>query len=161
MAISNPHDAFFKEVFSHKDNVLDLIEGVFPERIRKNLDFSTLDLDTNSYVDEKLKENFSDIVYNCTYRSETTIKITLLFEHKSSVPKYPHLQLLTYLTHIWNTQDKQKEKLTPVVSVILYHGTDKWPEKKFADYFIGIDEMLSFFIPDMQYMLIDLSHLPT
>jgi predicted transposase/invertase (TIGR01784 family) len=119
VSVPNPHDVFFKEVFSDKDNAVDFIKGVFPEELKEKLDLSTLALDNNSYVDEELKETFSDIVYNCLYQGQKYIKITLLFEHKSYVPDYPHLQLLKYMLNIWMTQEKQKEELTHIVPVIL------------------------------------------
>ncbi len=55
MGIINPHDAFFKEIFSDKENTVDFIQGVLPEELKKDLDLSTLTLDNNSYVDEELK----------------------------------------------------------------------------------------------------------
>ncbi|MEW6620615.1 MAG: Rpn family recombination-promoting nuclease/putative transposase [bacterium] len=48
MEISNPHDAFFKEVFSNKENADDFINATLPEDLKKNLDLSTLELDNNS-----------------------------------------------------------------------------------------------------------------
>jgi len=63
MEIFNPHDKFFKETFSIRENVIDFLKGTFPEEIFKKLDLSTLTRDNNSYIDEELKEHFSDIVY--------------------------------------------------------------------------------------------------
>ena len=60
----NPHDKFFKEIFSRKNEVKDFIQGFLPTEIVENIQFESLELDSNSYVDEELKENFADIVYN-------------------------------------------------------------------------------------------------
>ena len=67
--ISNPHDKFFKEIITDKENALDFLKAVLPAKLCKNLDFSTLGIDNNSYVDEDLSENFSDTVYNCVYKN--------------------------------------------------------------------------------------------
>ena len=96
MEIFNPHDKFFKETFSLRDNVIDFLKGTFPEEIFKKLDLSTLTRDNNSYIDEELKEHFSDIVYTCSCKDKE-LKITLLFEHKSYSVPCPYLQLLKYL----------------------------------------------------------------
>ena len=96
MEIINPHDKFFKETFSLRDNVIDFLKGTFPEEIFKKLDLSTLTRDNNSYIDEELKEHFSDIVYTC-YCKDKELKITLLFEHKSYSVTCPYLQILKYL----------------------------------------------------------------
>jgi hypothetical protein len=82
MEIINPHDKFFKETFSIKKNVIDFLQGTFPPEILKKLDLSTLTQDNNSYIDEELKEHFSDIVYTC-FCKDKELRITLLFEHKS------------------------------------------------------------------------------
>ena len=106
MEIFNPHDKFFKETFSIRENVIDFLTGTFPPEIFKKLDLSTLTRDNNSYIDEELKEHFSDIVYTC-YCKDKELKITLLFEHKSYSVTCPHLQLLKYLLKIWEANIKQ------------------------------------------------------
>ncbi len=157
MEVTNPHDKFFKESFSDKMFALDFIQGAFPKDLLEKLDLNSLELDNNSYIDEELKEFFSDIVYNCNY-AESKVKVALLFEHKSYLPDYPFLQLLKYMIKIWDTDIKQKEKLTPVIPVIFYHGTEKWEYKKIFEYFENIDSILHNFIPDFNYILTDLSN---
>ena len=156
MEIFNPHDKFFKETFSIRENVIDFLTGTFPPEIFKKLDLSTLTRDNNSYIDEELKEHFSDIVYTC-YCKDKELKITLLFEHKSYSVPYPHLQLLKYLLKIWETNIKQTEKLIPVIPVILYHGKELWKTRQFSDYFEGTDEIFCRFVPEFEYLLTDLS----
>ena len=55
--IANPHDAFFKEIFSQKKYVENFIQVALPENIKNKLDFKTLKLDNNSYIDEELKQH--------------------------------------------------------------------------------------------------------
>ena len=62
MKVQNPHDRFFKELFSVRENALDFINGAFPAVIRDRIIPESLKLDTSSYTDEKLDEYFSDIV---------------------------------------------------------------------------------------------------
>jgi predicted transposase/invertase (TIGR01784 family) len=157
VSITNPHDTFFKEIFSDKDRMVDLIRGALPDKLVGGLDLAHLVLDNASYVDEELKKSFSDLVYTSYYKSDVKIKISLLFEHKSTAPDYPQVQLLKYMTGIWDTQTKQKEALTPVVAIVLYHGKKKWKKKELIRYFKGTDDILSPYIPDMDYILIDLS----
>jgi len=156
LEITNPHDKFFKESFTNKEIVTDFIKGSFPKELVDNLDLSSLDLDNNSYIDEELKEYYSDLVYNCNYRY-LNIKISIIFEHKSFVPDYPFLQLLKYIIKIWDFNIKQKENLIPVIPLIFYHGKEKWEYKKITRYFTGIDNNLEKYIPDFDYLLMDLS----
>jgi len=155
MEINNPHDKFFKETFSVRENVIDFLQGTFPEEIIKKLDLSTLTYDNTSYISEELKEYFSDIVYNCVYR-ETVIKISILFEHKSYPVPYPHIQVLQYLLKIWETNIKQGESFKVVIPVIVYHGKEAWRSRRLCEYFEGVDEALCRFIPEFEYLYSDL-----
>ncbi len=156
MEIINPHDKFFKETFSIRENVIDFFQGIISEEIVKKLDLSTLALDNNSYVDEELREHFSDIVYTCIC-NDKELTIALLFEHKSYSVRCPYLQLLRYLLKIWEANIKQAERLMPVIPVILYHGKEEWKVRRFSEYFEGIDETFCRFIPEFEYILTDLS----
>lgn len=83
MDIQNPHDKFFKEVFSNKETATDYFKHFLPVEITRNIDFHTLKQDNNSYIDEELKEYFSDLIYRCRYRGKHPVNLVLLFEHKS------------------------------------------------------------------------------
>jgi predicted transposase/invertase (TIGR01784 family) len=157
MGIQNPHDKFFKKVFSNKETATDYFKHYLPVEISSNIDFQTLMQDNNSYIDEELKEYFSDLIYRCRYRGKNNIDLVLLFEHKSYVPEYPHLQLLKYLLKIWESNLKQEKKLVPVIPMVFYHGKDKWEMKPFAEYFKNLDETLTAYIPEIRYLLTDLS----
>ncbi len=157
MKITNPHDKYFKEVFSNTDDAIAFLKGSLPQELAENIDFDKLKPLKDSYIDEELKENFSDLVFSTTYKGKTEILITLLFEHKSRPERYPHLQLLKYMLKIWDAGIKQKKSLIPVIPLIFYHGKEKWKQQKFTSYFKGIDDNLSLFIPQFEYILNDLS----
>jgi len=157
MDVSDPHDRFFKEVFSIRENALDFIKGAFPDNFKDKILFETLKLDTTSYVDEKLHEYFSDIVYTCSIKDGKEMKISLLFEHKSYPVKYPHLQSLRYMLNIWEYNIKQNMEPQIVVPMVVYHGKSKWQKKGMKDYFNIHDNWFFRFIPDFDYLLTDLS----
>ncbi|MCD6122608.1 MAG: Rpn family recombination-promoting nuclease/putative transposase, partial [Spirochaetales bacterium] len=127
--VTNPHDKLFKEIEETKENIRDLIESTFPKRLLKNIDLTTLEKDNNSYIDSSLKEYYSDLVFNCLYKSDTAVKITILFEHKSYKPVNEYPQLLHYLLNIWDYSLKNKEIPPIVIPVIFYHGKEKWQVK--------------------------------
>ncbi len=154
--IINSHDRFFNVLFSEKAEAMEFVAKTFPAEILSKLDLETLELDTTEYVDNKLRTNYSDVVYNCKY-GNSQIKISLLFEHKSYIESYPHLQLLGYMLKIWLKQIKQKQNLTPIIPIIFYHGEREWKNKKFIEYFDGVDEVLERFIPKFDYQLVDTS----
>ncbi len=154
--IKNPHDRFFKKLFSNRDVMHEFIEKSFPNDISKNINLKTLQLDETSYIDEILKNTYSDMVYNCSYKDKVSIKVTLLFEHKSFKVSYPHLQLLSYILRIWEKQISEKKKITPIIPIIFYHGKGEFKKKNIVKYFgKNLDENLKIFIPNFEYILID------
>lgn len=171
--INNPHDKFFKSIFSQKEEAKEFLVKTTPAEIVEKLNLDTLQLDTTDYIDSELKEFFADIVYNCNYKVNETetieIKISFLFEHKSYVESIPYLQINRYLLNIWDIQLKQAVKdkikandfkLQPIIPIIFYHGKQKWNKLPFSDYFLKLDDFLLQFIPKFDYHLIDISEYP-
>jgi predicted transposase/invertase (TIGR01784 family) len=159
----NPHDDFFKIAFSRRDVVEDYILQFLSKEIGENIDFQTLTLSNNSYVTQELSNYFADIVWECAYgKNKKQIKINFLFEHKSYVPKYPHLQILRYMLEIWEDCEKNKKSLTPIIPIIVYHNPNEkkhWKYKPLSSYFKEIDDFLLPYIPNFEYQLTDLTNL--
>ncbi len=152
--ISSPHDKYFRQIFSGKAEITDLILNGLPA-VAKHLDLKTLELDNTSYIDKRLGTNYSDLVYNCVYKNQLTIKIALLFEHKSNIVAIPQLQLLGYMLKIWETNIKQNQKLMPVIPILFYHGKEEFEKKPFLDHFEGQDEFLQNYLPSFDYEVIN------
>ena len=159
MKITDHYDHFFKTVFTDKENAVDFITGVFPKHLKNILKLSTLKIAESSFIDNKLKEHLSDVIYECETINGKQTYITILFEHKSFVPQHPHIQLLRYLTGIWELQLKQKRRITPVIPVIVYHGKDRWIKRDFKNSFVEYEKDFFPYIPAFDYLLIDLSEL--
>jgi len=161
--LQNPHDKFFKEIFSEKEEATEFIRQILPKELINQLDIDSLTLDNTSYVDDTLEECFSDLVYNCNFKGKIKLKITLLFEHKSyQASASPiHFQLMKYMIKIWEQRLSQKEPLTPIIPVVIYHGKNKWKKQSIIDYFsentkVEIPNELKQFLPSFEYILIDL-----
>lgn len=153
--LNNPHDKFFKETFSRLEVAQSFIEEVFPADLRERLNSSSLKRINDSFTDDELEEYLADIVYQTEYAGQKTL-VTLLFEHKSYVQKYPHLQLLQYILNIWKEERKQKKKLSVVIPVVIHHGEGTWKYKPIKSYFKGIHPSLERFIPEFDYLLFTL-----
>ena len=153
--INNPHDKFFKETFSRLEVAQSFIEEVFPDELRKKINISGLKRVNDSFMDEELEEYLADVVYQTDYAGQKTL-VTLLFEHKSYVQRYPHLQLLQYILNIWKEERKQKKKLSVVIPIIIHHGEGTWKYKSMKSYFKDLHPSLNRFIPDFDYLLFTL-----
>ena len=115
-----------KETFTNIEAVRSFIKEFIPKEVSGNIDLRTLKLDNNTYIDENFDDFHSDLVYNCTYKGKSKLRISLLFEHKSNKSKYPHIQLLKYLMKIWETDIKQNLDLHPVIPIVIFHGNQEW-----------------------------------
>jgi predicted transposase/invertase (TIGR01784 family) len=157
-----PHDDFFKVAFSMKENVRDYIVQYLDKDIVKDIDLQSLTLDTTEYTTAGLKKFYSDVVWQCAYgKDKKQTKMVFLFEHKSSVPKYPHIQILRYQLEIWEQCIKDKKPLTLIIPIIVYHNKNgtKWKYKPFSSYFKDIDTSFFKYIPSFEYHLTDLTRM--
>jgi predicted transposase/invertase (TIGR01784 family) len=153
--LNNPHDKFFKETFSRLEIAQSFIQEAFPPDLLERLNLSALKRVNDSFTDEELEEHLADVVYQTEYAGQKTL-VTLLFEHKSYVQKYPHLQLLQYILNVWKEERKQKKKLSVVIPIIIHHGEGTWKYKSMKSYFKGLHPSLNRFIPDFDYLLFTL-----
>ena len=96
--IKNPHDRLFKWSLGRPDVMKEYLDLILPENLAKALNFKTLDSTKANYVDDLIKETFSDLVYTINKSSGEEVLISLLFEHKSSPDKISPLKLLRYIT---------------------------------------------------------------
>jgi predicted transposase/invertase (TIGR01784 family) len=156
MKVTNPHDKYFKAVFSKKEEAIDLIKNSLSKEIVSKLNLNSLKLENTSYITKQLKELFSDLVFSCQC-NEVKIMITILFEHKSYVPKHPHLQLMEYMCGIWRKESGDKIELTRVIPIFIYHGKKSWKIKHFHNSFNNKLEETNRYIPEFDYAIIDLS----
>ena len=156
MNINNPHDKFVKEVLDRKENAVDFFKSVLPPDTKRHIDFTTLTQEKDTFINEQLHDRYSDIIYSCSYAEEKA-KLVLLFDHKSFVPTFPHIQLLSYITGIWNRQMKQSIGPQLIIPIMLYHGRRKW-EKRPIESYLGLHKGEGRpYVPEFEYILIDLS----
>ena len=158
------HDDFFRVAFSREDVAGDYITEFLDKNLVKNLDLHSLTLSNTAYVSDKLKDYFSDVVWECNYGAKKSpVKLAFLFEHKSFIPKYPHVQLLRYMIEIWEDCIENNRPITPIVPIIVYHNKNEkkhWKYRPFTAYFKGIDPLLFPYIPTFEYQLTDLTTMP-
>ena len=157
------HDKMAKTLFSDRENAADYLKATLPKNIQQKLLWESLALENNSYIDSKLTENFSDIVYSCDFNTKyglLPIKVSFLFEHKSQYAPYIHLQLLQYKLNIWFENINQEQRPQIVIPLVFYHGQEKWLKRSLSSYFSdtpGVLKDLEIFIPEFDYLLTDLS----
>jgi predicted transposase/invertase (TIGR01784 family) len=154
-----PHDKFFKDVFSKKETAVDFLSNMLPADVLELLDLGTAEIRKDSFVDDELKEFFSDLLYEVKLAGRTGY-IYVLFEHKSFPDRFTSLQMLKYMIQIWelHRQQSTKRDLPVILPLVLYQGISTWDEgDRFSRLLDSGQEALFPYVPDFKLILIDLS----
>jgi predicted transposase/invertase (TIGR01784 family) len=157
--LNNPHDRFFREVFSRREIAVDFVRHYLPPEVIAHFETATLSIIKDSFVDSDLQEHFSDLLYQTRLKDGGKAYIYVLFEHKSYPEPWVALQLLRYMVRVWEQVLKQEKAghLPSIVPVVVYHGAEDWKiDRHFRSLFV---DRLAFagYIPDFRYQLCDLS----
>ena len=149
------HDEFFKASFGQLEIARDYLEQLLPQEVQQSLDLSQLKRVNGSWVTPELEEYFSDVVYRCPIKEgKQQVWASFLLEHKSTPETFPHLQLLRYLVETWQEQRKQKQALTPIIPIVVYHGVRKWHKRDLSSYFgKSLPQSLLPYLPHFDYIL--------
>jgi hypothetical protein len=160
------HDKFFKIAFQDKENATDFLKTYFLSKFPDiELDLSSLHLDDTEHVSKKLHPLYSDVVYRCKLKGDSTGKVvyvSFLFEHKSKMPTSEfnmRLQLLEYIHSIQrkNKVDKQPESI--VIPIVFNQSEKSWEQQPFRSCFPNAPQSLLQFIPEFAYFVFNLSDL--
>ncbi|MDQ1351461.1 MAG: hypothetical protein QG657_1763, partial [Acidobacteriota bacterium] len=160
--VISKHDQEFKEFFNAKEVASSFFQEYLPPQIKEKLDFDTLEIVKDTFVDKKLSRYFSDILYKIQTPREL-VYIYLLLDHKSSQEKFVGFQLLKYMVRVWELHFKQNKKvhyLPVIIPMVIYHGASNWElDTRFISFFQDV-EGLEEYIPKFKYIVYDISHIP-
>ncbi len=88
-----PHDRLVKAVFSDARQAVLLLDTFLPEDLRKRIDARTLRLVPGSFVDERLREVISDLLFTVQLDRKNTL-LYVLIEHQSTPDRTMPLRVL-------------------------------------------------------------------
>ncbi|WP_235153470.1 Rpn family recombination-promoting nuclease/putative transposase [Dyadobacter sp. CY345] len=147
------HDNFIRAILSSKTIATEYFRNYLPESISSKLNFSTLTQIPDTYLSDQLKKSISDIVFSCE-KNDTpdVVKICLLIEHKSYPDKYTPLQIGHYIFSGLQKQVENKEELSIIIPVLLYHGKGKWKYQTLASLFKNPEPEWKQYLPDFEYI---------
>ncbi|MCP4401723.1 MAG: Rpn family recombination-promoting nuclease/putative transposase [bacterium] len=158
-SVVNPHDAFFKAVFTRREVALDFFQQYLPSSVAEQIDLDSLEYQKDSFVDRELREFYSDLLFKVDLRDKSTAYLYILLEHKSYQEKTTAYQLLRYIVKIWETAQKDEESsnFPVVVPVLFYHGEYRWRHGAHLRELVSYPDDLQRFLPDFEYVLWDAS----
>ena len=161
--LHQPHDKFFKAVFSTAQVAREHIEAFLPLDVVAHLRLDEMVLDTTAYISKRFKSFQSDVVWRVPYKNGQ-VKVVVLYEHKTAYDRYIHLQVLRYMLEIWEYRLKKSKKdrkykqkadapLDIIIPVVVYQGVGGWEKIKFQDLFGVQDAEILPFLPVFDYIL--------
>ncbi|EBT1277534.1 Rpn family recombination-promoting nuclease/putative transposase [Salmonella enterica] len=159
--ISNtPHDAFFKQFLMHPDTARDFLDIHLPAEIRGICDLDTLRLESSHFVEESLKEQYSDVLYSVKMQG-TSGYIHVLIEHQSTADKKMAFRMMRYAIAAMHRLLKDENGPLPLVVPLLFY------QEKTSPYPLSMSWLDMFALPELArriysepFPLVDITVIP-
>lgn len=117
------HDSLFKKFLGDIAVARDFLEIHLPPHLRERCDFSTLAMESGSFIEDNLRTQCSDMLYSVQTNAGKGYIYTLI-EHQSRPEKLMAFRLLRYSVAAMQRHLEQGNETLPVVIPLLfYHGT--------------------------------------
>lgn len=118
------HDQLFKRIMTNEIAAQEFLEYYLPSDFKENIDLSKITIEKESYIEENLREKFSDIVYSVKTKSDETAFIYILLDHQSTIDYWIALRLWKYGLLLCERHQKNKDKLPLICPILMYNGTE-------------------------------------
>ena len=155
------HDNGYKRLFSHPEMVADLLRGFVREKWVHDLDFSTLERVSGSYVTPEFRSRESDVVWRVRWGRDGWLYVYLLIEFQSTVDPFMALRVMVYVGLLYQNLVQHRHltaagKLPPILPLVLYNGHRPWgAARDVADLIEEIPGGLEQYRPQLRYCLLD------
>ncbi|TSJ81150.1 MAG: Rpn family recombination-promoting nuclease/putative transposase [Candidatus Cardinium sp.] len=154
------HDGLAKKVLSDPVAAREFLSHYLPESCKSLLDLNTLKIEKESYVEDNLKQKFSDLVFSIKMKNNQKAFIYTLVEAEVSPRYWTAFKLWKYMFLLLERHKvKNKSKLPLIIPLVVYHGNtpftvprnlwELFSEPTLAKEFMGGD-----------YQLVDLYAMP-
>ncbi len=159
MPITNVHDKFIRQILSNKELAIDFLREFLPETLVNHMNLQTLEHQDTSYINEELKESFSDLIWRVNMKGEESLRISLLLEHKSYADPKVVFQLLEYLACGYRKQIREKQKPELIIPILYYHGKSNWKFRSLVSYFVHYPDFMKKYLPWFEFEFVNLHEL--
>ncbi|MBW1254051.1 Rpn family recombination-promoting nuclease/putative transposase [Pantoea allii] len=122
-----PHDATFRQFLTQPEIARDFMELHLPAELRAVCDLSTLKLESGSFVEDDLRQYFSDVLYSLKTTHGDDGYVHVLIEHQSSPDKHMALRLLRYAVAAMQRHLEAGHKTLPLVIPVLFYTGKRSP----------------------------------
>jgi predicted transposase/invertase (TIGR01784 family) len=135
------HDNIYKNIFSFKEAVRDLLQGFISETWINQLDFDSLKKESTGRVTDDLRTRENDLIWSIALKptpgappqnddEKERVYIYLLLEFQSTIDPYMAVRVMSYVALLYQDLIKAKAikngKLPCVFPLVLYNGERPW-----------------------------------
>lgn len=124
---SHPHDVTFQQFLRHPEIARDFMELHLPPELRVICDLNTLQLECSSFVEDNLRQYFSDVLYSLKTTAGGKGYVHVLIEHQSTPDKHMAFRLMRYAVAAMQRHLDGGHKKLPLVIPILFYTGKKSP----------------------------------
>ena len=127
---TRPHDALFKSAFEAPADAAALLRELVPPAVRAVIAWQTMDGERGSFVDARLTDQHSDLVFSAGLGADASAVVYFVLEHQSTGAPTMPLRMLSYQVRIWNRFVKEHRAawLPPVFAVLVSHEPGGWTD---------------------------------
>ena len=157
------HDSAYRDFFSNKSVVEDLLKAYVDQDWVEQLDFSSLQRVNASYVHDAEHQRASDVVWRLRLQgSDDWVYLYLLLEFQSTVDEHMALRMSVYTGLLYQDLIKQGaiqrgQKLPPVFPLVIYNGAQAWnATMNLRDLIAPVPAELAQYLPNIRYAILDL-----
>jgi hypothetical protein len=154
------HDHSYKDLFSHRELVRDLLLGCVREDWLQQADLSTLEAVKGSFITDDLREREDDIIWRLRWGGNW-LYVYLLIEFQSSIDRYMAVRIANYVTLLYQDLIAQRQlaadgRLPPVLPIVLYNSDPRWSAAvELAELIAPVPGGLDAYRPSARYLLLD------
>ncbi len=154
------HDPSYMRLFSHPEMVADLLKGFVREDWVNQLDLTTLERVSGSFVTDDLRDRDNDIIWRVRWGREW-LYVYLLIEFQSSVDRHMAVRIMAYVALLYQDLIAQEQvptdgQLPPVLPLVLYNGRRPWQAPcDISDLIHPVPGHLGRYRPSLRYLLTD------
>jgi hypothetical protein len=160
----SPHNALFHFTFSKPEHAAGALRAIVPAKLVALIDFSTLSPEPAHFVDTKLRDRYSDLLFSLKIAGRHSL-VYILFEHQSYADPWMLLRLLEYMVRIWRAylgKHPRAKRIPVILPVVLHHSKKGWRVASRFKALLDVDERLweaaERFVPQFEIVLDDISH---
>lgn len=125
--IAQPHDLFFKQTFSRKEVVLDLLKSRLPAYIFNKIDQESFRLTNKSFVSSVGKRYESDLIFESQIKDSSRY-IYFILEQQAEEDPLMLLRFLEYDVQLMrqHLSEKGNSALPAILNICIYNGKEPY-----------------------------------